>query len=106
LSGLTSDNYSQFKYVSDATANEFKNRYIEYNENQIAYNSGDNKYEIDENLDGKTDYTFDQPDFNKFDFNSNLVIRWEYMPGSTFFWCGRKTEIPPKPTVILFLTRI
>jgi hypothetical protein len=82
---ISAGNYSQFKYVSDAAANEFKNRYIEYNGNQITYNSGDNKYEIDENLDGKTDYTFDQPDFNKFDFNSNLVIRWEYMPGSTLF---------------------
>jgi hypothetical protein len=30
-------------------------------------------------------YTFEQPDFSVKEFLSNLVIRWEYEPGSTLF---------------------
>jgi hypothetical protein len=30
-------------------------------------------------------YAFTQPDFNRKFFNSNLVVRWEYRPGSTLF---------------------
>ena len=31
------------------------------------------------------DYSFDNPNFNVFDFNLNLVIRWEYSPGSVLY---------------------
>ncbi|NTW25361.1 MAG: hypothetical protein HGA37_11725, partial [Lentimicrobium sp.] len=32
-----------------------------------------------------SDYSFDKPDFNAFYFISNLVIRWEYLPGSSVY---------------------
>lgn len=44
-------------------------------EDQIKYNTDDEVYETDENLNGTIDYTFDNPSFNVFDFNSKLVIR-------------------------------
>jgi hypothetical protein len=33
-------------------------------------------------------YSYNEPDFNILSLNSNLVLRWEYMPGSTayFVW--------------------
>ena len=39
------------------------------------------------------DYSFDKPDFNFRQFRSNLVIRWEYTPGSTvyFVWSQNRT---------------
>jgi hypothetical protein len=40
---------------------------------------------VDENGDGTIDYRFDNPDFNIRDFNSNLVTRWEFQPGSVLF---------------------
>jgi hypothetical protein len=40
---------------------------------------------IDQNLDGISDYTFDNPDYKALFFQSNLVLRWEYLPGSTLF---------------------
>jgi hypothetical protein len=91
---ISAGKYNEFKYVSNASANEFKERYIDYKTNQIVYNSENEDYEIDENTDGKIDYTFDQPNFNIFDFNANLVIRWEYMPGSTFFivWSQNRND--------------
>jgi hypothetical protein len=31
------------------------------------------------------DYSFSNPDFSFVQFNSNLVLRWEYIPGSELF---------------------
>ena len=41
---------------------------------------------VDENLDGTTDYSFDDPNFAFVQFRSNLVLRWEYIPGSEIFF--------------------
>ncbi len=51
-------------------------------------------YQVDENSDNLTDYTFRNPDFNFFQFRSNLVFRWEYRPGSQLYlvWSNDKTE--------------
>jgi hypothetical protein len=40
---------------------------------------------VDENLDGIVDYKFGNPDFSVVQFRSNLVFRWEYIPGSEIF---------------------
>lgn len=45
----------------------------------------ENGFNIDANGDGMRDYGFSNPDFNFGQFRSNLVIRWEYIPGSTLF---------------------
>ena len=45
----------------------------------------DDTYTIDEDLDGETDFSFGNPDFAFVQFRSNLVIRWEYIPGSEIF---------------------
>jgi hypothetical protein len=42
-------------------------------------------YELDENDDGVPDYTVRDPDFNFRQFRSNLVLRWEYRPGSNLY---------------------
>ena len=40
---------------------------------------------IDEDTDLTTDYGFGNPDFNVDEWLSNLVIRWEFLPGSTAY---------------------
>jgi hypothetical protein len=40
---------------------------------------------VDENRDHVTDYRVNYPDFNVKEFKSNLVLRWEYRPGSAFY---------------------
>ena len=35
--------------------------------------------------DGATTFTIPQLDFNRLSFRSNLVLRWEWLPGSTAF---------------------
>ncbi len=40
---------------------------------------------MDENRDGSIDYSFDDPDFAFVQYRSNLVVRWEYIPGSEIY---------------------
>jgi hypothetical protein len=42
-------------------------------------------YLVDEDENGEDDYYFYDPNFNIQDFNSNLVIRWAYSPGSSIY---------------------
>ena len=42
-------------------------------------------WDVDEDRDGETDYAFGDPDFAFVQFRSNLVVRWEYIPGSEIF---------------------
>lgn len=75
--------YTDFNYVNNATAEDLNDRVTLYNTNQISLNNG--AYEIDENTDGTSDYSFGNPDFSFVQFRSNLVARWEYIPGSEIF---------------------
>ena len=80
---VSTGNYSNFNYITDATAKDLYDRFDIYDEDQIFLNNG--IYEIDENRDGNIDYSFDEPDFSYIQYRSNLVIRWEYIPGSEIF---------------------
>ena len=75
--------YKDFKYVSNPAAERLTDRFQSYDSNQINI-SGDD-FHIDENRDGIMDYSFTNPDFSYVQFNSNLVLRWEYIPGSELF---------------------
>ncbi len=75
--------YSNFKHVTNATAANFEDRFLLYNANQVAL--VDDTYTVDENLNGATNFSFDNPDFSFIQFRSNLVLRWEYIPGSEVF---------------------
>ncbi len=76
--------YSNFNYVNNASAENLYERVTWYNDNQINFEEG--VYNVDENLDGSTDYSFDDPNFAYVQFRSNLVLRWEYIPGSEIFF--------------------
>ena len=82
---ISAAKYGDFKYINDSKADNINERYIQYTEDQITFDSDNNLYEIDEDTDGTVDYSFENPNFNRFDFNSNLVLRWEYLPGSTLY---------------------
>ncbi len=82
--------YSVYKYISHSKADALTDRYQNYNENQISTDG--QYYFIDENRDGQTDYQFQKPDFNIKEFLSNLVVRWEYRPGSTVYLVWSQTR--------------
>jgi len=75
--------YSEFKYVTNPVAERLTDRYQNYDSNQISLNGSD--FQVDDNRDGMLDYSFKNPDFSFVQFNSNLVLRWEYIPGSELF---------------------
>tara|TARA_B100000809_G_scaffold266915_1_gene332931 strand:- start:6953 stop:9646 length:2694 start_codon:yes stop_codon:yes gene_type:complete len=76
--------YSEFNYVNNPVAEDLNERVTWYNENQISFVDGE--YNVDENEDGTTDYSFGDPNFAYVQFRSNLVLRWEYIPGSEVFF--------------------
>ena len=75
--------YIDFKYVTNPVAERLSDRFQLYDSNQITLNGND--FQVDENRDGTMDYSFSNPDFSYVQFNSNLVLRWEYIPGSELF---------------------
>ncbi|MFQ5791785.1 MAG: DUF5916 domain-containing protein, partial [Acidobacteriota bacterium] len=82
---LSSGDYFGFKRITSPRAGAFEERFQPFSEDEIRFDSGEGEYLVDENRDGVADYRFDDPDFNFREFRSNLVIRWEYSPGSTLF---------------------
>ena len=77
--------YSTFRSVTDPINDDLYSQFHEFSDSEIFYNEDDNIYEIDENQDGTMDYNFENPNFNFFEFRSNLVARWEYIPGSSIY---------------------
>jgi len=94
---ISSGKYSQFKRTTNPRAAEFADRYSIFTNAQIAYDRDNAVYLVDENVDGNIDYSFNNPDFNVRDFNSNLVVRWEYMPGSLLYlvWSQARSDYVP-----------
>ncbi len=75
--------YNDYKLLQDATAVDLNDKVLELRNNHlIADESG---YFIDANGDGRNEFTFNAPDFTYVQFRSNLVFRWEYIPGSELF---------------------
>lgn len=75
--------YTDFKEVTDPLARDFGNRISQFSNNQVSLMN--DVYSVDDNLDGATDFSFDNPDFSFVQFRSNLVVRWEYTPGSEIY---------------------
>ena len=80
---ISTGEYTEFKYVTNSTASSLTDRFQLYDLSQIEYNN--DIYSFDDNLDGNSDYSISNPDFSFAQFNSNLVLRWEYIPGSELF---------------------
>jgi hypothetical protein len=85
-----SGDYSDLKMITDSKADQFTNRYHIYTSDQISLE--DNIYLVDEDVDGNLDYGFENPDFTWDEWLSNLVIRWEFMPGSTAYLVWSQTR--------------
>jgi len=81
---LSSGKYTQFKKITHGRAINYTDRFRIFPDNELVYNSTDGKYQISDQS-GNNLYTFDQPDFNVKEFLSNMVVRWEYKPGSTIY---------------------
>jgi hypothetical protein len=79
---IATGDYSHYKRITDPMAAGYSDRFESMGELDTG---GEAYYSIDEDSDGEVDYSFYNPDFKIKDFNSNLVVRWEYSPGSSLY---------------------
>ncbi len=87
---VASGKYNDFKHVTRPQDNLYKNRFHVYDATQLELIDG--IYRVDENRDGNADYQFRKPDFNFREFLSNLVVRWEFQPGSSLYLVWSQTR--------------
>ena len=80
---VATGSYFDHKVIVNPLAENYSDRFHTFTSGQFSVN--DDQYDIDENIDGTRDYSFDKKDFNVQEFLSNLVVRWEYNPGSSIF---------------------
>jgi hypothetical protein len=87
---VSAGKYSAFKKITVPDADKFKNRFYEFTPAELTYDPSGSTYNVN---DGGT-YSFGNPDFNFRQFRSNLVVRWEYLPGSTLYlvWSQGRTS--------------
>ena len=74
--------YSAYKEIANPMARAYTDRFRLYGAQEIL-DAGE--IGIDSNGDGAADYTIDNPNFDIKEFNSNLVIRWEFKPGARLY---------------------
>jgi hypothetical protein len=72
--------YDQFRSVNQASSKDFNQR---FNPLDVEYDLSSNTFSFDQ--DGET-WSFRNPDFSFTQFRSNLVLRWEYLSGSTLYF--------------------
>ncbi|NVO19975.1 MAG: carbohydrate binding family 9 domain-containing protein [Bacteroidetes bacterium] len=97
---LYAGKYNNFKYVTNPRAKKLADRYKEFTDQQLTLYSSSSRWDtylVDENTDGSADYGFAAPDLDFLQFRSNLVVRWEYIPGSTVYlvWSQGRTGFGP-----------
>ncbi|MFZ0282518.1 MAG: DUF5916 domain-containing protein [Bacteroidales bacterium] len=87
---IATGNYHDHKYILDPMADRYRDRFHTYTADQFI--PGSDSFGIDENRDGSVDYDLEKDNFNFKEFLSNLVIRWEYNPGSTVYFVWSQTR--------------
>ncbi len=81
---IASSRFTDIRKATDTQSPVYENRFHRFGPDEIAYSSGANAYLIRE-ADGGPLYTLPNPDFALRQFRSNLVLRWEYKPGSVLY---------------------
>ena len=82
---ISAGNYVGFKRVAEPkAAGAFWNQFEDLGPGRVSRDADGN---VDLNItgDAATDVTLDNPDFTVLSFRSNVVLRWEYLLGSTAF---------------------
>jgi len=88
---VSAGKYTDFKEITEPKAERFRERFHTFTGDEIMFNQESNSYNVN---DGISDVTISNPDFNFRQFRSNLVVRWEYLPGSTLYlvWSQGRTS--------------
>jgi hypothetical protein len=76
---VSAGEYSEFKEATAPRAARYEDHFTP---RDVTYDEDNRRYTVD---DGETTFAFGRPDFNFKALNSNVVLRWEYRPGSQLF---------------------
>ncbi len=84
---VSAGEYDRLMEVSDPRAAVFDKRFREFGDDELTLlEAGEfSAWEVDLDADGTRDGLFANPDFNVKSLRSNVVLRWEYRPGSAVF---------------------
>jgi hypothetical protein len=93
---ISSGTYSNYKWITNPKANRIEEQY------QPVFPNAN--FEVDLNEDGNSDITLGNPDFKYVFFQSNMVLRWEYLPGSTIYlvWSQSRNDGDYEPSQLPF----
>ena len=94
---VSAGRYSEIKRITNPRAKAYGDRFHAYADDEISYDAQAALYTIHEGGDDPATFTLDNPDFNFSQWRSNLVVRWEYSPGSTLYlvWTQSRTGYAP-----------
>jgi hypothetical protein len=81
---VATGNYVGYRRVDDPRGETFADRFQDFTDDQLAFDD-DGNVAIDVSGNGASDIFLDNPNFTFISFRSNVVLRWEYMLGSTLF---------------------
>jgi hypothetical protein len=88
---ISKGRFTDLNRVVNPTGNSINDRISIFDDNQITFQN--DMYSVDENRDGNVDYTFENPDFSFVQLQTNLVARWEYIPGSELFFVWARGSV-------------
>jgi hypothetical protein len=93
---LSVGSYTTFKRAADTLAERYQDRFHAFSPDEITFQPDSGRYFVSEGTNAAS-YSFANPDFSFRQFRSNLVVRWEYKPGSTLYvvWSQGRTGLDP-----------
>lgn len=80
---ISAGSYSEYKELADPRAASYEDRYHIFSDAEL---SRDALVVNANRADNSGAFSWNAPDFNFRELRSNLVLRWQYLPGSTFFF--------------------
>ncbi len=98
---VSAGKYSEFKEVIQPRADNYDDRWYVFSGSEVIFQ--DDYYHLLIPGSGGDEITFDNPDFNFSQIRSNLVVRWEYLPGSIiyFVWTSGRNDYSSNGTLSL-----
>ncbi len=92
---VSTGRYDSFKSATDTQAAAYGDRFHAYAAGEISYSAANNAFDVVEP--GGPAFSFGSPDFSFRQFRSNVVLRWEYRPGSSLYavWAQGRTDDAP-----------
>lgn len=82
---ISSGHYRDFKHITAPRHGSYYQRFRLFESSEISYDQSAEMYSVHESGKSQADYSFGNPNFNFLQFRANLVVRWEYSPGSVLF---------------------